>query len=260
MPPIRNISVKNINTIDVRPIHNWVAQPVIVNTIAPPVTLSIGKPVVQMPGCVESHPNSSKSNSIATDDPNGLKVYCDANAPSFTPLNYTPENLIYPGSAKFSGFKSNSKKRQEEEAEKPGAAFNQNAINTPPTGQPAVPLIKKPEKKEVLCESGFKLVDGKCVEEIPPKVELSFTEKYLPTLPQATTTATIAVVATSSALMAKPCADIILKLIKPTVKKIMKKIALLRRQPLKVESVYERRLSQRDRNHAIRSLRLALKR
>ena len=63
----------------------------------------------------------------------------------------------------------------------------------------------------------------------------------------------------TSALMAKPLADLLLKLVKPTVKKIMKKIASLRGQSQKVESVSQRQLAQRDRNRAIRALRVALK-
>ena len=59
--------------------------------------------------------------------------------------------------------------------------------------------------------------------------------------------------------MAKPLADLLLKLVKPTVKKIMKKIASLRGQSQKVESVSQRQLAQRDRNRAFRALRLALK-
>ena len=39
----------------------------------------------------------------------------------------------------------------------------------------------------------------------------------------------------------------------------MKKIASLRGQSQKVESVLQRRLAQRDRNRAIRALRVALK-
>ena len=43
-----------------------------------------------------------------------------------------------------------------------------------------------------------------------------------------TTTASIAVVATTSALLAKPLVDLLLKAVKPAVKKVMKKIAAIR--------------------------------
>ena len=84
-------------------------------------------------------------------------------------------------------------------------------------------------------------------------------EKYLPAPEAATTTAAIAVVATTSALLAKPLADLLLKVIKPAVKKVVTKIAQIRGKKPKVLSIMERREEQRDRNQAIRALKKALK-
>ena len=49
-------------------------------------------------------------------------------------------------------------------------------------------------------------------------------DRYLPSPAVVTTTATIAVVATSSALLAKPLADLLLKVVKPVVKKAIGKV------------------------------------
>ena len=92
MPEIPDIGINKISTVQV---HSWTVLPPVVNTIEVPVTVDIGTPVVLMPGCVKSHPLSNRSNSIQDDDPRGVRTYCDANAPSFTPLDYTPEDLIY---------------------------------------------------------------------------------------------------------------------------------------------------------------------
>ncbi|AFD02768.1 hypothetical protein [Synechococcus phage S-MbCM6] len=73
------------------------------------------------------------------------------------------------------------------------------------------------------------------------------------------TTGGIAVVATTSALLAKPFADILHKVIKPTVKKVIKKIAPIRGKEVKVLSLRERQVEQRHRNQAIRVLKSALK-
>ena len=62
-------------------------------------------------------------------------------------------------------------------------------------------------------------------------------------------------VATTSALLAKPLADLLLKAVKPTVKKVMKKIAAIRGKKTQVESLRERRDQQRQRNKAIRVLK-----
>ena len=69
----------------------------------------------------------------------------------------------------------------------------------------------------------------------------------------------IAVVATASALAAKPLADILLKLVRPTVKKVMKKIAKIRGKEPEVLSVRDRQDLQRERTEAIRALKKVLK-
>ena len=92
MPDIPNIGIRGIQTVE---IHSWLIQPPVVSASEVPVTVNIGTPVVLLPGCVTSHPLSNKSKTIAEDDPKGVKTYCDANAPSFTPLDYTPEDLVY---------------------------------------------------------------------------------------------------------------------------------------------------------------------
>ena len=48
--------------------------------------------------------------------------------------------------------------------------------------------------------------------------DIGTVEKFLPSIPVVSTTATIAAVATTSALLAKPLADLLLKVVKPIVK------------------------------------------
>ena len=88
--------------------------------------------------------------------------------------------------------------------------------------------------------------------------DVGFVEKYLPSPQIVTTTATIAVVATSSALLAKPLADLLLKVIKPLVKKISAKVKKVLGKTDPVLSVQERQEQQRDRTQAIRTLKKAL--
>ena len=54
--------------------------------------------------------------------------------------------------------------------------------------------------------------------------DIGTVEKYLPSVGVVTTTASIAAVATTSALLAKPLADLLLKVVKPVVKKILTKV------------------------------------
>jgi len=104
--------------------------------------------------------------------------------------------------------------------------------------------------------------DATTTQETKPAAEKPFIEQAIDGLPDVgavVTTTTIALVATTSALVAKPLADLILKTIKPTVKKTVKAIAKLRGETVPLESVWERRVSQRERNLAVRTLRRALK-
>ena len=107
-------------------------------------------------------------------------------------------------------------------------------------------------RKEVL---GYKLVGDQCIREIGDVPIMTQVINGLPPTGVVITTGGIAVVATTSALLAKPFADILLKVIKPTVKKVLKKVAAIRGKKPKVESVTERRAEQRDRNQAIAKLR-----
>ena len=239
MADIPNVGINSIKPIQ---IHSWMVAPPVVNAIQVPVTVNLNKPVVLLPGCVKAHPQSGKSNSVTADDPNGVRTYCDANAPSFTPLDYAPEDLILTTEAPVPSYKA-------EAPESPATPEIPNPAPVPGTRSETPPENKKPEPAE----------EPKPAEPVETvKTELKLTD-YLPAPEQVTTTASIAVVATSAALLAKPLADLLLKLVKPAVKKTMKKIAALRGKPQKMESLQERRLAQRDRNRALRELRRALK-
>ena len=138
---------------------------------------------------------------------------------------------------------------------------------TPETNN-KVPKIECPTKKQAAEEpvghifdsgrkevTGYKLVGTQCIREVR---DVPIIEQAINGIPPASvviTTGGIAVVATTSALIAKPFADILLKVIKPTVKKVLKKVAAIRGKQMKVLSVKERQAEQRDRNQAIAKLR-----
>ena len=167
---------------------------------------------------------------IIKDDSKGVRTYCDAGIPSYDPIQYEPDQLVFSDPPQTPVYK-------EPEADVPEPKI-EDIPNPPPEKPATVELIP----------------------EVPaPEPEIPWVEKYLPAPEAATTTAAIAVVATTSALMAKPLADILLKVIKPTVKKIIKKIAAIRGKQIPQLSVSERRIEQRDRNHAIMELRRTLK-
>ena len=222
MADIRDIGIRNVEIRDVS-IPNWMTTPPQAIPPVVPVTQQVGVPIIDIPGCVEAHIDNKKgkNDKLVEDDSQGARVFCDGNLPSYNPIDYTPENLTITRPAEV-----------------------------PKIPTPETPEVKPPEIPKTAAPATA------IVEEQPePEPEIPWQEKYLPTPEAATTTAAIAVVATTSALLAKPLADLLLKVIKPTIKKVIKKISQIRGKDVKVESVKERRDQQRIRSHAIRKLK-----
>ena len=84
---------------------------------------------------------------------------------------------------------------------------------------------------------------------------IPFTEQYLPAPQVVASTAGIAAVATTSALLAKPVADLLLKVVKPLVKKLIKKVAAKFGKHPKQLSITERREVQRELSQAVRIMK-----
>ena len=234
MPQIRPIGIDNINIPEV---GSWYTNQPQAIPLAPPVTLNIGVPIVDVPGCVEAHETNSKSRTIAGDDPKGLVTYCDGNLPNYNPINFEPEQIIPTPVPKVDT--RQKEKEKENNIDAAGAASKINTIKCKPDEILNLQLNRCEKIQEPITETPSK----------------PWVEEYLPPLGAVTTTATIALVATTSALAAKPLADLILKAVKPTVKKVVKKIAAIRGKTVPVESVWERRDQQRIRSHAIRKLK-----
>ena len=117
--------------------------------------------------------------------------------------------------------------------------------------EPIGTLVEGFRKKVV----GYELIDNTCVQ-ITEKVPLpTQIVAGLPSGGQVVQVGSVAVIATTSALLAKPLADILLKAVKPTVKKVMKKIASIRGKKPLILSVRERQAEQRQMNHAVKALR-----
>ena len=254
---IRDIAIDNLSIPDIRVYQppGWTTNPSSI-FVAPPVTQQIGVPVVDMPGCVEAHEQNSnreKSGVLNQDDPKGVKVYCDAGVPSFNPLDYDKDELEWnyePPVPKVSPPKK-------PEIKPPQTPETDRAVTVKcPTEaqqlkEPIGTLVDGGTKKIV----EYRLVGKEC---IPVKEDVKIPDQIIQAIPTAgsvTTTASIAVVATTSALLAKPLADLVLKAVKPTVKKVIKKIAAIRGKSVPVQSLRDRQAEQRLRNHAIRKLK-----
>jgi hypothetical protein len=227
---------------------------------APPVSLNIGAPIIDLPGCVEFNRANKKSRQLVDDDENGNVVLCDGSMPSFNPIDFEPEQILKtkPAGVPVIPNTENGTDTDDDITAAPTGDIPTNTSNIicPPREAPVVGTKVEGGKKKI---SGYEIQNNRCVtlyEDVPI---INQVVAALPSTGAVTTTASIAVVATSSALLAKPLADLILKVIKPTIKTLMKKLQKLRGKPPKIESLSERRIAQKDRNQAIRALRTALK-
>ena len=264
IPEIRQNSIGieylNITEIRIPAVLTWDTDTSVSVPFAPPVTIQIGVPIVDMPGCVEAHEANEKDNfKINEDDPKGVKTFCDAGVPSFNPIDYNRSKLKYEYAPPVPAFEGT-----DSSAPPPEAAPAAKTPNTKDT----VPKIECPTQKQLSEEpigfifdsgrkevTGYKLVGNQCIREVRDVPIIEQAINGLPPMGTVITTGGIAVVATTSALLAKPFADILLKVIKPTVKKVLKKVAQIRGKKPKVESVSDRRAEQRIRNEAIAKLR-----
>ena len=264
---VRNINLymANVRDLNIPETRIWMDEPPQAVPVDVPVVVNIGKPIVDMPGCVTVHKenvkNRSKNKMLVNDDPKGNTTLCDSGMPSFQPVDYQSQGLtwttVVPEEPEPDGVNSDPPPEPEFDAPSP---------DIPPTPE-------TPEDKECpgpgdlrvgdYTTSGNEKVSGHewnadetiC---ITLYEDVGFVEKYLPSPQIVTTTATIAVVATSSALLAKPLADLLLKVIKPLVKKISAKVKKVLGKTDPVLSVQERQEQQRDRTQAIRTLKKAL--
>ena len=215
MPEIRDVKINEIGIPPVRSIITGLPEPVITN-VSPPVTVTIGTPIVNVPGCVEYNPNGPG----VDNDPNGNRVICDATVPSFNPIEYEPDDMVMTGPPE---------PIPSYEGDTPEIPVTPT-LDIPPGAPPATAIVNQEEKEEP-------------VEVIE---EPSFVEKYLPSAQEVSTTVTIAVAAATAAVFGKPLAELLLKLIKPAVKKIIKKAQDKIGVKEVVLSVAERRKLQRD--------------
>ena len=245
---VSGVDIPDITIVDPR---NYSSPPI---PIAPPVVVNIGVPVVDIPGCVEAHESNNKSKTVGQDDEAGLVTYCDSGIPSYNPINFEPEQIVPTYTPKVDT-RQPPAPEVPKTPEIPKTPVSTAKVDCPTPAQeakePVGTMVEGFRKKVV----AYELVGNECIqrtEKVPLPQQIV---AGLPSGGQVVQVGGIAVIATSSALLAKPLADLLLKAVKPAVKKVMKKIAALRGKSLPVQSVGERQAEQRQMNHAVRELR-----
>ena len=226
--PAIGIGQINVNSIPVNNIN-------LSTPFTPPVTLQIGSPIVDIPGCVKFNPANKNSIELVNQDERGSRILCDGSVPWFEPIDYQPENLIYvqEESVPVVAPPPEAKTDQPGVGEIPNTDTEEDVPCPGPTDQRVGDMRNAESREKVVSHSLSP--DGKtCI----TNYELtSPVEKYLPTTSQVSTTAAIAVVATAAAAST----PILLRLIKPLIKQVIKRIkALLGKKEKKLFSTSAR--------------------
>ena len=235
---IPKIKVNNINTYSIPNVENvyiprWMVTQPNVDYLLPPVVVNIGNPIINIPGCVKAHKDNKRhkngvpidKNLVENDDGEAMTLCPDGSYPSYDAMNYEPEQLVM--------------------------TYEQKPPVVPPPPEanldtPEAPNIPKTDNEEVPCpgpnaprigdvaQNQEEKVSGYELQKDPanPKKEIcvvlyediGVVEQYLPSANVATTTAAIATVAGASALLAKPLADLLLRVFKPAIKQVLTKV------------------------------------
>ena len=231
IPIIREINIQESNIPNVY-IPSWMVTQPNVDYLLPPVVVNIGNPIVDMPGCVKMHKDNKRHKNnisidkdlVENDSKNAMTLCPDGSYPSYDAMNYEPDQLIItretpppvvppPPDAPTPKAPDTSKATTDEKVPCPGP-------NAPRIGD-----VAQNQKEKV---SGYELQKDPAnpTKEICVILyeDISVVEAYLPSANVATTTAAIATVAGASALLAKPLADLLLRVFKPAIKQVLGKV------------------------------------
>ena len=217
MSEINQINIPNVVIPKFGTNEVWLNGVPFVPSNNPPVTLQIGFPIVEIPGCVKMHKDNQDKvtrmpfdHDLVNQDEKGSTILCPhGEYPTYDAMDYQPENLLVT-----------------QETPPPPVA-------PPPTPPEFTPDAIPDTKKEVPCPGPGQLRVGDLTQAGDEKVtghELSAdgktcvtlyedtapAEKFLPSVNQSTTTVAIAVLATAGAA----ATPLLLRIIKPIIKKI----------------------------------------
>ena len=191
-------------------IRVWQIQPPQSLNIQAPVTVELGFPIVNMPGCVEARKNSRENSALLTNDPKGNVVLCQAEYPSYNAMDYTPEELIYPP-------KSEEQRYPQPPIPAADPPPTEKIEDCPPPGAAEIGTKIEDGRKEIIA---YQLIGNRCITQYKKLTTTQQIVNAIPTAPQVVSTTGITLIATSAAL----ATPLLLRVVKPIVKQIINKI------------------------------------
>jgi len=222
--PINEVNIPNVVIPKFQTNEVWLnGIPFIPHNHAP-VSLQIGFPIVDMPGCVEMHKDNRDHVSrlpidkdLVNQDPKGSTTLCPhGEYPSFNAMDYQPEQLIIKKETPPPPVSPPPEVEPPTPPDTSKVGGEKEEVPCPGPNQPRVGDLTQNGEERV---TGHELsADGKtCVVLYEDTTAI---EQFLPSTNQATTTAAIAIVATASAA----ATPILLRIFKPVITKIWKTI------------------------------------
>ena len=219
MSEIKQINVPNIVIPKFGTNEVWLNGVPFVPNNDPPVTLQIGFPIVEMPGCVKMHKDNQDhvtrmpfDKDLVNQDEKGSTTLCPhGEYPTYDAMDYTPEQLIIQRETPAPPVEP-PPEIEPPEIPDTGNIGGEEEIACPGPGQLRVGDITQSGDERVV---GHELSpDGKtCVTLYEDTTPI---EKFLPSTNQATTTLAVAVIATAGAA----ATPLILRVVKPILKKL----------------------------------------
>ena len=228
----QNIQVAETYTNDIPNVYipSWMINQPNVDNLIPPVVINIGNPVVDMPGCVKMHKDNKKhktnipiDKNLIEDDPKNAMTLCpDGSYPAYDAMNYEPDQLTITYEQKAPPV-APPPEPDIDTPETPTIPKTDEEVPCPGPTSLRIGAVGPSEKEKVVGHELQKTPQGTwvCVELYE---DIGVVEAYLPSAAVATTTASIAAVAGTSALLAKPLADLLLRVFKPAIKQVLNKV------------------------------------
>ena len=240
MSEIKQINVPNIVIPKFGTNEVWLNGVPFVPNNDPPVTLQIGFPIVEMPGCVKMHKDNQDhvtrmpfDKDLVNQDEDGVTTLCPhGEYPTYDAMDYTPEQLIIQRETPPPEV-APPPEIDPPELPDTGDIGGKEEVACPGPGQLRVGDITQSGDERVV---GHELsTDGKtCVTLYEDTTPI---EKFLPSTNQATTTLAVAVIATAGAA----ATPLILRVVKPILKKlwdtIQKKLGKKVTLPTRAETI-----------------------
>ena len=219
--------IPKINVQRIEPVPLWKIQPPQSLNVPVPVTVNLGFPIIDMPGCVVTRKSNRENSALVSNDPDGNVVLCQAQYPAYDAMDYTPEELLYTQEAEPQRYP-----QPPIPASEPPPA--KKIEDCPPPGAAEIGTKIEDGRKEII---GYQLIGNRCVTQYKKLTTTQQIINAIPTAPQVVSTTGITLIATSAAL----ATPLLLRVVKPIVKQIINKIKKKLGKPVRALTPAEKR-------------------